>query len=113
MAEDENHELKDPGPLRDKINEKIADLFDLNQRAVAVIRQQARDFEMIGSYFELQKQRAFEIAGLCTELAVLVSTNTSNIIIAEFGHNEEVELFDLSDGEPNSADIDEEGDKDD
>lgn len=108
MADDENNELKDPGPLRDKINEKIADLFDLNQRAVAVIRQQARDFEAIGSYFEVQKQRAFEIAGLCTELAVLVSTNTSNIIIAEFGHNEEVELFDLSD----SVEIpDEEDDK--
>ncbi len=97
MADDENNELKDPGPLRDKINAKIAELFDLNQRAVAVIRQQAKDFEMIASYFEVQRQRAYEIASLITELAVLVSTNTSNIIIAEFGHDEEVELFDLSD----------------
>lgn len=91
MADD----LVDPAPLRDEITKKINELFEMNQRVVSVLKAQASDFEMIGSFFMDQGNRAFEIASMITELSVVASHNTSNIIMAQFGHDDETELIDL------------------
>lgn len=91
MADD----LVDPAPLRDEITKRINQLFEMNQRVVNVLRVQASDFELIGTFFSDQANRAFEIAAMITELSVVASHNTSNIIMAQFGHDDETELIDL------------------
>lgn len=96
QVSDENNELIDPGPKRDSIKKKIDELFEFNQKVVAVLRAQAHDFEQIGGFYDVMKQRAFSIASEITELGLIASTNTSNILIAEFGSSEDYDLIDLS-----------------
>jgi hypothetical protein len=92
-------DLIDPGPIRDQINHKISQLFDANHRVVTVLRMQATDFETIGTYLLDQANKAFEIANLIAQLSIIASHNTSNMILAQFGHDEEAGLLDLSSNE--------------
>lgn len=96
--------LVDPAPLRDEINKKIAHLFDLNQKVVSVLRQQANDFTKIATFFAEQSQRAFEIANAIADLSIVASNNTSNIIIAEFGHDDDEDLANPAEEEESDDD---------
>lgn len=77
--------MQDPGPLRDEINNKTAELFEFNQRIGSVLRSQAKDFEAIGAFYSEQMQRAYAIAALIVEMAVVAAENTGDLLAAEFG----------------------------
>lgn len=85
MTEPESDGLQDPKPLRDKIDRAIGELLDLNQRITMVLRGQAKDFELIGGTYQGMANRSFEIASDIVALSVMASSNTGDIIMAEFG----------------------------
>ena len=78
-------DLTDPGPIRDRIDKGIADLFDYNQRVVAILRAQAQDFETLAGFFDAQKQRALMVQSDILELAMVAAQNTGDILVSEFG----------------------------
>lgn len=85
MAEDKDDGLIDPAPLRARIDIKVSELMDLNQRITTVLRQQAKDFETIGVTYQALANRAFDISGMIADLALIAASNTGDILIAEFG----------------------------
>lgn len=52
---------------------------------MGVLRTQAHDFEVLASFFEHQRQLCFDIASDIVALAAVAASNSANIIIAEFG----------------------------
>lgn len=94
-------DLTDPAPIRDRIDAGIADLFDFNQRVVAVLRAQAKDFETLASFFDAHRQRSMQIHTDILELAMVAAQNTGDILVSEFG-------ITLNDDEDDEEDEDDE-----
>ena len=93
--------MQDPAPLRDKMDRKISELMDLNQRITTILRDKARDFETIGGTYQVMAGRAYEISHVIAELAAVAAANTGDIIIADFG-------LVLGDNDDDDEDFDEE-----
>lgn len=89
--------------VRDGLDEKIGFLLDYNQKAVAVLRRQAKDFERVAEFFQAMRDRALDIADDTATLAMLVSEATGDILSAEFQ-----EIDGDGDGEDERGDDDEE-----
>lgn len=81
--------LTNPEPIRDKIDLKISQLMDLNQRITSILRIQAKDFEALGGTYQAMSSRCYEITDHIAQLAAIAASNTGDIIIAEFGLEEE------------------------
>jgi len=77
--------VEDPSPLRDEINRRSAELFEFNQRIGTVLRDQAKAYESIGAFYSEQMSRAYALAALNVEMAVLAAENTGDLLAAEFG----------------------------
>lgn len=78
-------DLTDPGPIRDRINKGISDLFEFNQQVITILRSQAQDFETLAGFFDAQKRRAMMIHADILELAMVAAQNTGDILVSEFG----------------------------
>lgn len=81
----EQPEERSIGKIRDEIDEKVTALFEYNQKVVAVLRDKAKDWEMLATFFEQQKQRCFDVQELHLEMAATAAEMTGDILIAEFG----------------------------
>src|SRR5574338_988869 len=98
-------ELIDPVPLKEGIEKKIADLFDLNQKITHVLCKEALDFFQVAGTYAYAARRAYEIAGDIAELAAVSAANTGDLIIAEFGLGDDSD--DSSDDDSDRGDEDE------
>lgn len=80
--------------IEDRRSALIGELLDYNQRITRVLRDQAKDWEMIALAYTRGNQACLEIAELSAVQARLSADITGDLISAEFGVVEVEEIDD-------------------